>query len=279
MRSSGACSKKGPPEARRAERAAERVTGVEEPHLIRQLFEAESVPRRSLGERRGFGDVPWGALDLIVVSVVGLFAQAVLMPMGYVGTAHLASPTADAEALSFFVGAVASYTVLLGAVWLFAIRRHHASAASLGFRPVDVRGLVGLLGVFALTVAGANLIVGSITALPTTQEFFRFAHRPTDIALLAVLIVVAAPVVEETFFRGFLLQGLARRFTFWPAAVVTSAVFALAHVWWQLYVPIFVLGLAFAWLFWRTGSLWASIAAHATINATSLFVALALGRW
>jgi len=96
--------------------------------------------------------------------------------------------------------------------------------------------------------------------------------------MLALLVVVAAPLAEETFFRGFLLQGLARRFTFWPAAVVSSAVFALAHVSWQLYVPIFVLGLAFAWLFWRTGSLWASIAAHATINATSLFVALTLGR-
>src|SRR5665811_1611903 len=81
-KSIGACSKKGPPEARRAERAAERVTGVEEPHLIRQLFEAEPVPRRSLGERRGFGDVPWGALDPIVVFLVGQLAHAVLRPIG-----------------------------------------------------------------------------------------------------------------------------------------------------------------------------------------------------
>ena len=251
---------------------------MEEPHLIRQLFEAESVPRRTLGERRGFGDVPWGRLDLILVSVVGLFAQVVLMPIGYVGAAHLASSDGGTGAMSFFAGAVASYAALLGAVWFFGLRRHHTSAESLGFRPVDVRGLFGLLGVFALTVAAANLILGSVTALPRTQELLDFGHRPVDVVLLALLVVVAAPLAEETFFRGFLLQGLVRRFTFWPAAVVTSAVFALAHVWWQLYVPIFVLGLAFAWLFWRTGSLWASIAAHATINATSLFVALTLGR-
>ena len=251
---------------------------MEEPHLIRQLFDVEPAPRRTLGERRGFGDVPWGRLDLIVVSVVGLFAQVVLMPIGYVGAAHFASADSGAGAVSFFAGAVASYAVLLGAVWFFGLRRHHASAATLGFRPVDVRGLLGLLGVFALTVAAANLILGSITALPRTQELLDFGHRPMDVVLLALLVVVAAPLAEETFFRGFLLQGLVRRFTFWPAAVVTSAVFALAHVWWQLYVPIFVLGLAFAWLFWRTGSLWASIAAHATINATSLLVALTLGR-
>lgn len=251
---------------------------MEEPHLIRQLFEAESAPRRTLGERRGFGDVPWGRLDLVLVSVAGLFAQVILMPMGYVGAAHLTSPTGDTAALSFFVGAVGSYAVLLAAVWLFALRRHGASAESLGFRPIDVRGLVGLLGAFAVTVAAANLIVGSIVGLTRAQELLRFGRGPFGVLLLALLVVVAAPLAEETFFRGFLLQGLARRFTFWPAAVVTSAVFALAHVWWQLYLPIFVLGLAFAWLFWRTGSLWASIAAHATINATSLFVALTFSR-
>lgn len=249
---------------------------MEEPHLIRQLFDVEPAPRRTLGERRGFGDVPWGRLDLIAVSVVGLFAQAVLMPMGYVSA--IAYPGGGTGAAGFFAGAVASYAVLLGAVWFFGLQRHHVSAGSLGFRPVDVRGLLGLLGVFALTVAAANVILGSVTALPRTHELLQFGHRPMDVVMLALLVVVAAPLAEETFFRGFLLQGLARRFTFWPAAVVSSAVFALAHVSWQLYVPIFVLGLAFAWLFWRTGSLWASIAAHATINATSLFVALTLGR-
>ena len=95
---------------------------------------------------------------------------------------------------------------------------------------------------------------------------------------MGVLVLVAAPFAEEVFFRGFLLQGLARRWRFWPAAVVTSALFAFAHIWWQFYLPVFVLGLAFSWLFWRTGSIWASIAAHATINATSFVVALLLGR-
>lgn len=213
-----------------------------------------------------------------MVSAVGLFAQVILMPMGYLGAAHFASPAADTAALSFFVGAVASYAVLLAAVWLFTLRRHRAPAATLGFRPIDIRGLLGLLGVFAVTVVAANLIVGSLVGLTRAQELLQFGRGPFGVVLLAVLVVVAAPLAEETFFRGFLLQGLARRYTFWPAAVLTSAVFALAHVWWQLYLPIFVLGLAFAWLFWRTGSLWAPIAAHATINATSLFVALTFGR-
>lgn len=251
---------------------------MEERPLLHQLLETEDHPRRPLGERRGFGDVPWGRLDLLVVSLVGLFAQIIVMPMGYIGTAHLAAPGIDTGVLSFFVSVVASYAVLLAAVWLFAVHRHRGSATSLGFRPVDVRGLAGLLAAFAVTVVIANLIFGSIAPSTRAQEIFRYGDDTVAVALMAVLILIAAPLTEEVFFRGFLLQGLARRLSFWPAAVVTSAIFALAHVWWQLYLPIFVLGLAFAWLFWRTGSLWAPIAAHATINATSLFVALVLMR-
>jgi hypothetical protein len=249
---------------------------MEEPPLLHQLLDAGEAPRPSLGERRGFGDVPWGHLDLLVVSFVGVIAQVIVLPMGYIGTAHLAAPGSDVGVLSFFVSVVASYAVLMLAVWFFAVRRHKSSAASLGFRPVDVRGLAGLLAAFAGTVIVANLIFGSVAPTPRAQEVFRYGDGALAVALMALLILVAAPLAEEVFFRGFLLQGLARRLPFWPAAVITSALFAVAHIWWQLYLPIFVLGLVFSWLFWRTGSLWAPIAAHATINATSLFAALLL---
>jgi membrane protease YdiL (CAAX protease family) len=37
--------------------------------------------------------------------------------------------------------------------------------------------------------------------------------------------------VEEFFFRGLLLRAGMRRYRFWPVAIVTSALFGLAHVW------------------------------------------------
>lgn len=251
---------------------------MEERPLLRQLLEVEDETGRPLGERLGFGDVPWGRLDLVAVSVVALVGQVILVPIGYVGTAHLFAPAYRSNSLAFFFSVLASYALLMGAVWLVGMRRHGASRADLGFRPLDIRGLAGLLAALAFTVAAANVVAGLVADLPRTQDLLRFGDTGADVALLAFLVVLAAPLAEETFFRGFLLQGLARRFSFWPAAVLTSAAFALAHVWWQLYLPIFVLGLAFAWLFWRTGSLWAPIAAHATINATSLAVALTIGR-
>ncbi len=251
---------------------------MEERPLLSQLLEADDETGRPLGERLGFGDVPWGRLDLITVSLVALIGQVILVPVGYVGTAQLFTSAFQESSFAFFLSVLASYMLLVGAVWLVGVRRHGGSGADLGFRPLDARGLAGLLAALAATVGAANVVAGLVTELPRTQDLFRFGDSPIDIFLLAVLVTIAAPLAEETFFRGFLLQGLARRFSFWPAAVLTSAAFAVAHVWWQLYLPVFVLGLAFAWLFWRTGSLWAPIAAHATINATSLLVALTIGR-
>ena len=251
---------------------------MEERPLLRQLLESDDETGRPLGERLGFGDVLWGRLDLVVVSMVALVGQVILVPAGYMGAAQLFAPAYQVSSVGFFASVLISYAVLMAAVWLVGVRRHGGSGADLGFRPLDARGLAGLLAALAATVAAANIVVGMATELPRTQDLFRFGDSPIDIFLLALLVTIAAPLAEETFFRGFLLQGLARRFSFWPAAVLTSAAFALAHVWWQLYLPIFVLGLAFAWLFWRTGSLWAPIAAHATINATSLVVALTIGR-
>jgi membrane protease YdiL (CAAX protease family) len=175
--------------------------------------------------------------------------------------------------VDFFIQVLALYSIMVGGIWFIGVRRHGATWESLGFRPVDLRSLGGLLGLLAGVILTANVAVRAFTNLPTAQDPFVFGREPRQMVLMACLVLVAAPLGEEVFFRGFLLQGLARRMRFWPAAVITSAIFAVAHVWPYLYLPIFVLGLALAWLFWRTGSIWASVAAHATINATSLLVA------
>ena len=215
--------------------------------------------------------MPWGWLDMGLICAVAFIGQALLVPVGVTGFTFFAGYRSDAS-LAFFTQVLLLYGLLFASIWVLGLRRHGADWSALGFRPVDVRSLAVLLGLVATVVLGANLVVRSFVHLPLTHDLFVFGHHPRQVLLMVVLVLVVAPFGEEVLFRGFLLQGLAHRWGFWPAAVVTSAVFALAHVWPYLYVPIFIMGLAFAWLFWRTGSLWASIAAHAAMNATSLVV-------
>ena len=92
------------------------------------------------------------------------------------------------------------------------------------------------------------------------------------------------PVMEELFWRSFLMRWIERaQFeTVDPqrvglrAVVLSTFVFMLAHTLWLAAV---VAGLAYAWLYIRTGKLWVPIVAHAVTNgALGVWVVLT-GNW
>jgi membrane protease YdiL (CAAX protease family) len=86
--------------------------------------------------------------------------------------------------------------------------------------------------------------------------------------------VVAAPISEELFFRGFAFGGLLR-WGYWPAAAVSALGFSLAHFDPGSVIPFFCIGLVMAWLYWRRGSLWDSITFHFLFNFISFALLLA----
>jgi membrane protease YdiL (CAAX protease family) len=64
---------------------------------------------------------------------------------------------------------------------------------------------------------------------------------------------------EEFIWRGFLLFGLRELVGFWPAAVISSASWAVLHTQYPLagQVLVFAIGIGFAWLVRVSRSLWA----------------------
>lgn len=92
--------------------------------------------------------------------------------------------------------------------------------------------------------------------------------------LAIVVIVLVGPFTEELFYRGFAFSGLASRWGFWPAAVGSAGLFAASHLEIGLLGPTFIAGMAFAWVYKRTGSLWPSVLAHSMQNALALAVAV-----
>ena len=90
--------------------------------------------------------------------------------------------------------------------------------------------------------------------------------------------VVLTPIFEETVFRGLLFGTLRRRFGLATAAVLSAAIFAVAHGYGVLgFAAVFWSGLLWAWAYERTGSLLPSMAAHAADNLmASLSVILVL---
>ena len=80
---------------------------------------------------------------------------------------------------------------------------------------------------------------------------------------LVLVAAVAAPFVEELFFRGILLHRWARRWGTVPAVVASSVLFALLHAEW---VGHLLFGVAMCALYLRTRTLWLPILAHALSN-------------
>lgn len=93
-------------------------------------------------------------------------------------------------------------------------------------------------------------------------------------AAVFLVAVVAAPVTEELLFRGC-LYGILRGWAGRAAAVVgTSILFALIHGHAPSLPGLFVLAVALALVYERTGSLWAPIALHATFNGITVIAAI-----
>jgi membrane protease YdiL (CAAX protease family) len=90
---------------------------------------------------------------------------------------------------------------------------------------------------------------------------------PAAVGLTILDTVVLTPVFEEIVFRGLLFATLRRRFGAGTAAVLSAAIFAVAHGYGVLgFAAVFWSGLLWAWAYERTGSLLPSIASHATDN-------------
>jgi membrane protease YdiL (CAAX protease family) len=90
---------------------------------------------------------------------------------------------------------------------------------------------------------------------------------------LFVAVVVAAPIVEEVVFRGFLLKGFSHTFMGVHGAVfLTSALWAVIHMQYEMayLIAIFIIGLVFGYARVITNSLYIPMIMHAFMNALAI---------
>lgn len=81
------------------------------------------------------------------------------------------------------------------------------------------------------------------------------------------LACVIAPLCEEWIYRGVLFGALAEKWGPGFAAVGSSLIFSTLHFYsWRGGIDIFFVGLAFCWIYRRSGSLWPGIMVHAAYN-------------
>jgi hypothetical protein len=104
------------------------------------------------------------------------------------------------------------------------------------------------------------------------------------IAVRWVGAALLVPLMEELFWRSFVMRWIdSARFeavdprqTSAKAVVLSTFLFMLAHTLW---LAAILAGLAYAWLYRRTGRLWVPVVAHAVTNGVLGAWVIATGQW
>jgi membrane protease YdiL (CAAX protease family) len=123
-----------------------------------------------------------------------------------------------------------------------------------------------VLLIFLAGSDGVSILLGK----PTTPEFMVKTYTSLKSPLILWLaLLVAAPLSEELFFRGFLIKGLSASVLKWYGAVlISSAMWAAIHIQYDVYgiATILVLGFILGAARVKSGSLILTILLHSLTN-------------
>jgi membrane protease YdiL (CAAX protease family) len=162
--------------------------------------------------------------------------------------------------------------------WWFTVRKY-----KVGWRALGVQGFsADFLGVgvaLLILAMGFNLVYNVVLSQFDLQAQMDLVALFEDLSspwLLLVGGIVVAPVVEELFFRGFVFAGLRERYGWWKAGLISAGLFAVLHFQPLMVVPILLLGMIFAYLYHRSGSIWPAVIVHVLTNAAGLGAAYLL---
>lgn len=115
-------------------------------------------------------------------------------------------------------------------------------------------------------------------AIPQQLDILRnVAGNPWMMAVFVLIVAVMAPICEEMLFRGAMFASAEAVGQVGAGAGVSAVLFSLAHLSLNL-MPFYMLfALVMCWLYSRTRTLFAPMAAHFTMNALACIALIAQG--
>jgi len=205
-----------------------------------------------------------------VASVVVMLLYSIVVIIGIGGSAVLSGP------MLMFIEAAGAFSAL----YFVLIRTRGFTWAELGWVPSSTGWLI-LGGASAIAVYGILISLALVVARFTetgTVDLIPAATSltPNTVAgFIAVLAfgAVAVPIAEEFLFRGVLFRWLRDGWGRYAGLVGSALVFSAVHIILGTSgaLQIFILGLALAYLYEITGSLWPSMVFHGVNNGISFF--------
>jgi CAAX protease family protein len=176
---------------------------------------------------------------------------------------------------------------MLAVLALAARLRHWSVKDYFGLvRPSNRQIAISLASLAMLLAAEYTVIylTGWRTGSRYTTNLYASARAAGIQSLLWLMfyLAIAAPIVEEMIFRGFLYRGWARTPRgVVPAILVISALFALLHMQYNRIgiLITFCSSLLYGWARWWSGSTLLAILLHGVNNLWAMVVTVARAEW
>lgn len=146
------------------------------------------------------------------------------------------------------------------------LRRFHRNSFAMG---------CGLLAIVYIVTIINNLVMIALKVVVQAEVLSEIFNELDSPLLFAFVTVIAAPLTEELFFRGFLFKGLREKYGWVNALMFSSIIFALFHGQVATLIPTFLLGALFAYLYQRTESVYPGMILHFIVNAMGVVGLLA----
>lgn len=129
----------------------------------------------------------------------------------------------------------------------------------------------------ALYTLGVQRVFGEGSINNQLEFLQNILNDRTGTAVIVLIVAVLAPFCEEIFFRGAIFGSARAAGLNIAGAMISAILFALVHL--SLLLAPFYATFAFAmcWLYARTGTLAAPVAAHLTLNGVACLAVIIAG--
>jgi uncharacterized protein len=189
--------------------------------------------------------------------------------------------TSAHPSITFSIVYLIQFVVFFFPLWIFVIEKYGATSEDFGLVKVKLKTLLKTVGFSYLAYLGITALIQAILLaldfeLPGygAQESYLPLFGTDVFGITFALLVVGflAPFIEEILFRGFIYRVFIKKWPLWMGTVLSAGLFALVHLQFQTFIPLFILGLILNHIYQKTGSIWTSIAFHSMNNLLAFAV-------
>lgn len=236
-------------------------------------------------------NIPWHPVTgVILVILIYVFSQIIgLAVLIYPALRHWSNKASSnwinhsIYAQFWFVLLAEAFTI--GAI-LLLLKFYKVDIKKIGLRKPKLKdpliGIAAFIPYYILYIVLLEVVSLFYKGLNVSQQQnigFSNVHGVAELIVTFISLVILPPITEEIMFRGFLYSSLKKGMRTIPAALVTSIIFASAHLaegvggaFWIGAIDTFTLSLVLVGLRELTNGLWSSMTLHGLKNGIAYIV-------